>query len=118
MVTGIGPVFVFCETLVNRAFTVFSIGAECPNGAAPPARGRSGEKAQAIDAAGISAVVWDADRPKAPPARGRRSFRRVQRPARLTLVLASSTSFSRRNCSHLFRKHVVTFVSNPIRCSY
>ena len=42
IVTGIGPVFAFCETLVNRAFTVFSIGAGCPDGAAPPARSRAG----------------------------------------------------------------------------
>ena len=48
IVTGIGPVFAFRETLVKRVFTVFSIGAGCPDGAAPPARSRTGGKAQAI----------------------------------------------------------------------
>ena len=38
----IGPVFALRETLVNRVFTVFSIGAGCPDGAAPPARSRAG----------------------------------------------------------------------------
>jgi len=71
IVTGIGPVFAFRETLVNRVFTVFSIGAGCPDGAAPPARSRTGaessgdhqqhlldaEHAVGLDAVGIGASI-------------------------------------------------------------
>jgi hypothetical protein len=48
IVTGMGPVFAFCETEVNRVFTAFSIGAECPDGAAPGARSAAGMSAQSV----------------------------------------------------------------------
>src|SRR5882762_6485530 len=43
-----GPVLAFCETWVNRVFTAFSIGAGCPDGAIPGARGAAGVSAQSV----------------------------------------------------------------------